>query len=105
LIAACGCNRGGNDAANSGVSSTAQSSDNQVTIAVIPKSVGGEFWETVEEGAREAAKELNVQIKWEGPHAETELAEQNKIIENMVNLDVDGMALAPLNNRTMRESV
>jgi ribose transport system substrate-binding protein len=102
---ACGCNRGGNDAADSGLSSTAQSPDKQLTIAVIPKSIGGEFWETVEEGVREAAKELNVDIKWEGPHAETELAEQNKIIENMVNLDVDGMALAPLNNRTMRESV
>jgi ribose transport system substrate-binding protein len=49
--------------------------------------------------------EMDVEIKWEGPLAETELAEQNKIIENMVNLGVDGIALAPLNNRTMRKSV
>jgi ribose transport system substrate-binding protein len=72
---------------------------------VIPKSIGGDFWGTVEQGARAAAKDFGVTIKWEGAHVETELAEQNKIIENMVNLGVDGMALAPLNNRVMRKSV
>jgi ribose transport system substrate-binding protein len=76
-----------------------------LTLAVIPKSTGGEFWETVEQGARDAAKDLGVAIQWEGPLAETELAEQNKIIENMVNLGVDGMVLAPLNNRAMRKPV
>jgi ribose transport system substrate-binding protein len=86
-------------------SSTGADADKRYTIAVIPKSIGGEFWETVEEGVREAAQELDVDVRWEGPLAETEIAEQNKIIENMVNLGVDGMALAPLNNRTMRESV
>jgi ribose transport system substrate-binding protein len=102
VIAAGGCGQRG---ADSGVTDASAESTPPLTIAVIPKSVGGEFWETVEQGARDAAKELNVAIKWEGPHAETELAEQNKIIENMVNLGVDGMALAPLNNRTMQESV
>jgi ribose transport system substrate-binding protein len=104
-LAACGCNRDDAGPAKSGASGTAADSDEQLTIAVIPKSIGGEFWETVEQGTREAAKELNVDMKWEGPHSETEVAEQNKIIENMVNLGVDGLALAPLNNRTMRESV
>ena len=43
---------------------TAQS--DPLTIAVIPKCTGGEFWETVEAGAMEAAKDLNVTVKWEG---------------------------------------
>ena len=98
LAVATGCPRGGSKTARDG-------SSDQFTIAVIPKSTGGEFWETVEQGAREAAADLGVEMKWEGPLAETELAEQNKIIENMVNLGVDGMALAPLNNRTMQKSV
>jgi ribose transport system substrate-binding protein len=107
LLAAAGCGRGEPPAAGSGdvqqanVERTAQ----RLTLAVIPKSIGGDFWETVEEGARQAGKDLDVSIKWEGAHVETELAEQNKIIENMVNLGVDGMALAPLNNRVMRKSV
>lgn len=77
----------------------------RLVIAVIPKSTGAEFWETVEQGARRAAKELDVEIKWQGPLIETEIAEQNKIIENMINLDVDGIALAPLNPKAMRKSV
>ncbi|NLX95142.1 MAG: substrate-binding domain-containing protein [Rhodopirellula sp.] len=84
---------------------TSPAATGQLTIAVIPKSTGAEFWETVEEGARQAADELDVEIHWEGPIAETEIAEQNKIIENMVNLQVDGIALAPLNPKAMRKPV
>ncbi|MGB4726968.1 MAG: substrate-binding domain-containing protein [Thermogutta sp.] len=79
--------------------------EKKLTIAVIPKSTGAEFWETVEEGAREAAERLNVQMKWEGPLTETELAEQNKIIENMISLQVNGIALAPLNRTAQRRTV
>ncbi len=79
--------------------------EKKLTIAVIPKSTGAEFWETVEEGAREAAQRLNVEMKWEGPLTETELAEQNKIIENMISLQVDGIALAPLNRTAQRRTV
>jgi ribose transport system substrate-binding protein len=77
----------------------------ELTLAVIPKSTGGEFWETVEQGSRDAAKDLNVNIKWEGALTETEIAEQNKIIENMLNLGVDGMAIAPLNNKATRKPI
>jgi ribose transport system substrate-binding protein len=76
-----------------------------ITLAAIPKSTGGEFWETVERGAKKAADELGVALKWEGTVTETEIAEQNKIIENMVNLHVQGIALAPLNERAMRRQV
>lgn len=76
-----------------------------VTLGVIPKSTGGEFWETVEKGAREGAAALGVEIKWEGTVTETEIAEQNKIIENMINLGVDGIALAPLNRKAQKKMV
>ena len=99
-LAVFGC--GGGGATTGGQD---QAADQKLTVAVIPKSTGGEFWETVERGARDAGKDLGVNVKWEGPLAETEMAEQNKIIENMVNLGVDGMALAPLNNRAMRKPV
>lgn len=77
----------------------------RITLGVIPKSVGGEFWETVEKGAREGASALGVEIKWEGTVTETEIAEQNKIIENMINLGVDGIALAPLNRKAQKKMV
>src|SRR6266581_2510521 len=77
----------------------------QLVLAAIPKSTGGEFWETVANGAKKAAKDLGVTLKWEGTVTETEIAEQNKIIENMVNLGVKGIALAPLNQKAMKRQV
>jgi ribose transport system substrate-binding protein len=76
-----------------------------LTLAVIPKSSGGEFWETVARGARKAGEDLHVTIRWEGTQTETEIAEQNKIIENMVNSGVNGIALAPLNQKATRKQV
>jgi ribose transport system substrate-binding protein len=105
FVAISGCDRNADESASASGEKLTAATKERLTVAVIPKAVGGEFWETVEQGARDAARELDVDIKWEGALTETELAEQNKIIENMVNLDVDGMALAPLSNRTMRRPV
>ena len=79
--------------------------EDKLLIAVIPKSTGNEFWETVHKGADTAAAEHGVKIRWEGTLSETDIAEQNKIIENMVTLGVDGMCLAPLNQKVMAKSV
>src|SRR5436190_23693555 len=85
--------------------SSSWAADKKLTLAAIPKSTGGEFWETVAKGARKAAADLGVNLKWEGTLTETEIAEQNKIIENMVNLGVDCIALAPLNQKGTRKQV
>lgn len=103
-VAGCGQQDSGTVPVDSGQPAV-QPQESKLTLAVIPKSTGGEFWETVEQGAREAAADLDVEIKWDGTLTETEIAEQTKIIENMINLDVDGMALAPLNQKAMRKSV
>lgn len=79
--------------------------DQSLSIAVIPKCTTSQFWETVEEGAQDAAGKFGVDIRWDGPLAETDIAEQNKTIENMINLQVDGIALAPLNPKAMRKTV
>ena len=102
-----GCGSSGDRPAAGGAAASgnaaAESGDKAFTLAMIPKSTGGEFWETVEVGANEAAEELGVSIKWEGALSETEIAEQKKIIENMITLGVDGIALAPLNPKAMQK--
>ena len=86
-------------------SANESSNSDKIVIAAIPKATGGDFWETVEQGARRAATELDIELKWEGTVTETEIAEQTKIIENMINLGVDAIALAPLNNQAQRKPV
>ena len=76
-----------------------------LTIAVIPKSMGEDFWGTVEQGARAAAADLGVQIEWQGPLTETDHAAQNSILENMVSRGVQGVAIAPLDRKASRKPV
>ena len=76
-----------------------------LVLGAIPKSTGGEFWETVANGAKRAAKDLGVTLKWDGALTESDVAEQNKIIENMINTGVKGIALAPLNQKASRRAV
>jgi len=96
LLGVVGCTRKSGDT---------DGEDAKLSIAVIPKCTSAEFWEIVEEGAKEAAKKHDVDMRWEGTLTEMEVAEQNKIIENMVSLDVDGIALAALNEKAMRKQV
>jgi ribose transport system substrate-binding protein len=77
----------------------------KLQIAVIPKCTSSEFWETVEEGAREAGRDLDVEVHWDGTHTETQIAEQNNLISNMVSLEKDGIAVAPLNRQATRKAV
>jgi ribose transport system substrate-binding protein len=92
-LALLGCD---ND--QSGTSPTTQASaGGSKQIAVIAKSTVNAYWKAVESGARDAAKEANVEILWTGPDAETNHTQQADMIDNMVNRGVAGVVLAPTN--------
>src|SRR5438067_1122889 len=65
------------------------------TIAVIPEGVSHFFWQSVHAGADSAAKELGVEITWNGPAQETDYTGQSNIVEDAINRRVDGIVLAP----------
>ena len=66
-------------------------------IAVIAKSTVFAYWKAVEAGAKDAGKEFDVEILWTGPDAESNHTQQANMVDNMVNLGVDGIVLAPTN--------
>jgi len=70
-------------------------------IAVIPKGVSHFFWQTVHAGAEAAGKELNVEVVWKGPAAETNYSEQINIVEDAINRRVDGIVLAPSHGESL----
>ena len=45
-------------------------------IAVIAKGFQHKFWQTVREGAEKAAKDLDIQITFEGPDTEAQIDKQ-----------------------------
>jgi ribose transport system substrate-binding protein len=69
--------------------------DGPLEIAVAPKAVGHEFWNTVKAGA-ECAAELDgdVTVDWDGVAAETDIEGQVNLIQNFVTSGVDGIVYA-----------
>ncbi|MGI8962533.1 MAG: substrate-binding domain-containing protein [Bryobacteraceae bacterium] len=64
-------------------------------IAVIPKASADLFWQSVHAGAVKGARENNVDIVWNGPPNESDIAGEMQIVETMINRHVDAIALAP----------
>jgi len=70
-------------------------------IAVIPKGMTHEFWKAIHAGAAQAAKELGVDIIWKGPQKEDDRAQQITVVEDVISRGVDGVVLAPLDDRAL----
>jgi ribose transport system substrate-binding protein len=79
----------------------AAGADKRVRIAVIPKGSTHFFWKSVHAGAAKAAEEENVEIIWQGPQKEDDRQMQIQVVQNFVSRGVDGIVLAPLDDRSL----
>ncbi|HKW49728.1 MAG TPA: substrate-binding domain-containing protein [Gemmatimonadaceae bacterium] len=75
-----------------------------LTIAVIPKGTTHEFWKSIHAGAVHAQQELaasgdSVALVWKGPMREDDREQQVQVVEGFVSEGVQGIVLAPLDNR------
>src|SRR5216683_7316102 len=75
-------------------------------IAVIPKGLTHEFWQSIERGAKRAGADLtgkgiSTQILWDGPLKENDTLEQISIIDRNIAKGVSGIVLAPQHSETM----
>ena len=70
-------------------------------IAVIPMGRAHLYWQSIHAGAVAAARELNVDIVWNGPATETDYSGQLQIADAMINNRVDAIAIAPIDRTAM----
>src|SRR2546427_11993496 len=99
VIAALSCNRSGS-----------KGGKKKLTIAVIPKGTSHEFWKSIHAGAIKAAKELSstgneVEVIWKGPLREDDREQQIQVVEGFASQGVDGIVLAPLDDRALARPV
>lgn len=78
----------------------------KLTIAVIPKGTTHEFWKSIHAGSNKAAQELTaqgtlVEIIWKGPLREDDREQQIQVVEGFAAQGVNGIVLAPLDNRAL----
>jgi ribose transport system substrate-binding protein len=81
-------------------------SGKKLTIAVIPKGTTHEFWKSIHAGSNKAAQELtaqgtDVEVIWKGPLREDDREQQVQVVEGFTTQGVNGIVLAPLDDRAL----
>lgn len=70
-------------------------------IPVISKGFQHQFWQAVKQGAENAAKDLNVQITFEGPESESQVDKQLEMVEAALAKNPKCLALAALDSKAL----
>ncbi|MGM1018852.1 MAG: ABC transporter substrate-binding protein [Actinomycetota bacterium] len=84
-----------NDAGGGSAGGDAEGSES-MSIALVSKGFQHQFWQAVKTGAEERAAELGVEITFEGPASETEVAQQLEMLTSAIDRSPDAIAYAAL---------
>jgi ribose transport system substrate-binding protein len=75
-----------------------------LTLAVVPKAVGFDFWTSVRNGAECAASKMtDVTIRWDGVTAETDVTGQVNLLQNILTRQVDGLVYAATDAKVLAQ--
>src|SRR6187402_3724816 len=69
-------------------------------IGMLPKAKGNAYFISCKNGADKAAKELGVELLFDGP-TDSNAAKQNEIVENWITLGVDVITVAAENKESL----
>lgn len=75
------------------------------TVALVLKTLNNPFFIEMEAGAREAADSLGVELLVQAPDREIDVEKQMQIVENLLQTDVDVLALVPSGSREIVPAV
>jgi ribose transport system substrate-binding protein len=83
-----------------------QTGAKKFTIAVVPKGTTHPFWKSVNAGAIKAANDykaqsVDVDLIWKGPLREDDREQQIQVVEGFISQGVNGIVLAPLDNKAL----
>ncbi|HYJ90325.1 MAG TPA: substrate-binding domain-containing protein [Pyrinomonadaceae bacterium] len=82
-----------NEKGTSSASQTQPASGKKAIIAMMPKAKGDPYFISCRKGAENAAKELGVELLWDGP-TELDPAKQNEVVEAWITRGVDVIAVS-----------
>lgn len=105
LAAGCGAEvrdsgggQGGGDTGGGG------GQEGPIQLAVVPKAVGFDFWDTVRQGAECAAsKQEDVSVQWDGVTQETDVTGQVNLLQNFISQGVDGLVYAATDAKVLAD--
>jgi len=68
-------------------------------VAIVSKGFQQQFWQAVEQGAQQAAKEYGARITFEGPESESDVDEQVQMLQTALSRDPDAIGFAALDSQ------
>ncbi|MEO7196037.1 MAG: ABC transporter substrate-binding protein [Pseudonocardiaceae bacterium] len=75
-----------------------------ITLAVVPKAVGFDFWDSVRKGAQCAASTMpDVKVQWDGVTAETDVTGQVNLLQDFLTRQVDGLVYAATDAKVLAQ--
>jgi ribose transport system substrate-binding protein len=74
---------------------------NKKIIGVIPKATSHMFFVSVHAGVEQAARDLKVDVLWNGPQNETDFARQIEIVDSMIAQQVSAIAISATDERAL----
>jgi ribose transport system substrate-binding protein len=75
-----------------------------LTLAVVPKAVGFDFWDSVRKGAQCAASRMtDVKVQWDGVTTETDVTGQVNLLQNFLTRQVDGLVYAATDAKVLAQ--
>ena len=94
MLAGCGSN-GGDTKTTDGDTKIEGSGDSKgYHFEVVVKSFQSSYWQAAVQGINQACDELGVTANTTGPNAESDIADQVNMLNNAINKNPDGIALA-----------
>lgn len=94
LAVAAGCG-GPGDTTSPAPTGVAQKASGPITLAVVPKALGFDFWQQVRLGAECAAStQKDVTVQWDGVTAETDVVGQVSLLQRFLGQNVNGIVYA-----------
>jgi ribose transport system substrate-binding protein len=101
MLVLSACSQGSNSESSSGNDFSSGSNDEDITIAVVLKTLSTPYWKVMEAGVLQAAEDLGVKVNIVGPPSEAEIMQQVNQIEDQLSKNPDAILVAPIQPPTV----
>lgn len=84
---------------------TVAEAPDKISVYMVAKGFQTQYWQAVYSGAKQAAEEFQVDLQYQGPDTETEIAQQVQILNNAIQMKPSVIGLAALDTGSLEDSI
>ena len=105
MLAGCGSKANETKTTDEGNKTEGSGDSKGYHFEVVVKSFQSSYWQAAVQGINQACDELGVTANTTGPNAESDIADQVNMLNNAINKDPDGIALAACDQNSVIDSL